>query len=146
MASNASAASATGLDQTHRLLGLIAVLSVLAGLVNSGLTELRKGIVREANAFAREQYGAPMMANPDAEMGIMREVQIIGGAVIMIAIVVLVVNEVLTVDAINNSSGPFSGVITSLEGTGVAAMTLLVVGLLVLAARAIMRNFGGGGF
>jgi len=42
--------------------------------------------------------------------GIMRTVQMIGGAVITIAVIVIVVNEVLSVDAINNSTGPFSGV------------------------------------
>lgn len=79
-------------------------------------------------------------------MPIMREVRMIGGAVVLIAIVTLVVNEVLTVDSIANSNGPFSGVIDSLNSTGVAAMTLLVVGLIVVAARAIMGYMGGGGF
>jgi hypothetical protein len=80
------------------------------------------------------------------ELAIMQQIRMIGGAVILIAIVVLVVNEVLTVNAINNSSGPFSGVLDSLNTTGVAAMSLLVVGLVVAAARAIMGFMGGGGF
>ena len=74
----------------------------------------------------------------------MRTVQMIGGAVIGIAVIVIVVNEVLTTNAVNNSSGPFGGVIDSLETTGVAAMTLLVVGLLVAAASKLMSFFGGG--
>ena len=74
----------------------------------------------------------------------MRTVQMIGGAVIGIAIVTIVVNEVLTTSAVNNSSGPFGGVISSLETTGVAAMSLLVVGLLVAAASKLMSFFGGG--
>jgi hypothetical protein len=80
------------------------------------------------------------------ELAIMAQIRMIGGAVILIAIVVLVVNEVLTVNAINNSSGPFTSVIDSLNTTGVAAMSLLVVGLVVAAARAIMGFMGGGGF
>jgi hypothetical protein len=76
-------------------------------------------------------------------MGVMNAVKMVGGAVIGIAVITLVVNEVLTVDAINNSSGPFTGVINSLETTGVAAMTLLVVGLLVVAASFIMRYMEG---
>jgi hypothetical protein len=79
-------------------------------------------------------------------MAIMQQIRMVGGAVILIAIVVLVVNEVLTVNAINNSSGPFAGVIDQLNTTGVAAMGLLVVGLVVAAARAIMGFMGGGGF
>jgi hypothetical protein len=74
----------------------------------------------------------------------MRTVQMIGGAVIGIAIITIVVNEVLTTSAVNNSTGPFGGVIDSLETTGVAAMTLLVVGLLVAAASKLMSFFGGG--
>lgn len=74
----------------------------------------------------------------------MRTVQMIGGAVIGIAIVTIVVNEVLTTNAVNNSTGPFGGVINSLETTGVAAMSLLVVGLLVAAASKLMSFFGGG--
>lgn len=79
-----------------------------------------------------------------SDLPIMREVQMIGGAVITIAVIVIVVNEVLTVDAVANSTGPFSGVIDSIETTGVAAMTLLVVGLLVAAAAALMNFFRGG--
>lgn len=78
------------------------------------------------------------------EMSIMDSVRMIGGAVIGIAVITIVVNEVLTTSAINNSTGPFSGVVTSLETTGVSAMTLLVVGLLVAAASQLMRFFRGG--
>lgn len=74
----------------------------------------------------------------------MRTVQMIGGAVIGIAVVVIVVNSVLTTDVVANTSGPFDGVIGSLETTGVAAMSLLVVGLLVAAASKLMSFFGGG--
>lgn len=80
----------------------------------------------------------------DADMAIMDAVRMIGGAVIGIAVIVIVVNEVLTTSAVNNSSGPFSGVINSLETTGVSAMVLLVVGLLVAAASKLMSFFGGG--
>jgi predicted DNA repair protein MutK len=66
----------------------------------------------------------------------------VGGAVIGIAVTTLVVNEVLTVDSIANSTGPFTGVIDSITTTGVAAMTLLVIGLLVVSASYIMRYMG----
>jgi hypothetical protein len=75
---------------------------------------------------------------------IMQAVRMIGGAVVGIAVIVLVVNQVLTIGAIENSTGPFSGVIDSLESTGVAAMVLLVVGLVVVAAQQIMGFMGGG--
>lgn len=82
--------------------------------------------------------------SPQSEYQIMQAIQAIGGAVIAIAIVTIVVNAVLTTDAVANSSGPFSGVITSLETTGVSAMVLLVIGLLVAAATRLMSMFKGG--
>jgi len=75
--------------------------------------------------------------------GVMGEIRMIGGGLIMILIVVLVLTEVYSAVNISDSS-PFSGVVDSLEGTGAAALTLMVVGLLVVAASAIMKFFGGG--
>jgi len=77
---------------------------------------------------------------------IMGTVRIIGGAMIGIAVLVLVLTELFSIEAMNVSSGPFSGVMNSLESTGAAALGLLVIGLLVLAANQIMGFFGGGGF
>jgi uncharacterized membrane protein YesL len=73
-------------------------------------------------------------------------VRVLGGAMIGIAILVVVLNEVFALDQINNSSGAFSGVIDSLKSTGGAALGLLVIGLLVLGANRVMAFFGGGGF
>jgi uncharacterized membrane protein YesL len=81
-----------------------------------------------------------------AEARIMDVVRVIGGAMIGIAVLVVVLNEVFALDAINNSTGSFSGVIDSLETTGAAALGLLVIGLLVLGANRVMGFFGGGGF
>jgi hypothetical protein len=81
-----------------------------------------------------------------SEAKIMSTVRAIGGAMIGLAVLVVVLSEVFTLGAINNSSGPFSGVITDLESTGAAALGLLVIGLLVLAANRVLAFFGGGGF
>lgn len=78
------------------------------------------------------------------DMSIMKTVQMIGGAVIGIAVITIVVNQVLTTNAVTNTSGPFDGVIDSLGTTGVSAMTLLVIGLLVAAASQLMSFFRGG--
>jgi hypothetical protein len=77
-------------------------------------------------------------------MPIIKQTQLIGGAMITIAIIGIVLNEFLTLDMIANGSGPMAGVFTSLENVGVAALTLLVIGLLVVAANGIMGFFGGG--
>lgn len=89
-----------------------------------------------AEALVKKQFGD--------NMGIVREARLIGGALITIALIAIVLNEILTTTAINNSTGPFTTVVDSLNNTGVAAMTLLIVGLLVVAANAILGRFGGG--
>ena len=80
-----------------------------------------------------------------AQAEIMGTVRVIGGAMIGISVLVIVLNEVFSINSISNSTGPFAGIIDSLESTGVAAMSLLVVGLLVAAANRVMGFFGGGG-
>jgi ABC-type antimicrobial peptide transport system permease subunit len=74
---------------------------------------------------------------------IVRTVRVIGGAMITILLVTLVLNEVFA--SVNVGSGAFSGISTDLQNTGVSAMGLLIVGLLVVAANRIMGIFGGGG-
>jgi ABC-type sulfate transport system permease subunit len=81
-----------------------------------------------------------------AESRIMNTVRVIGGAMIGLAVLVVVLNQVFTLDSISNGSGPFQDVITSLESTGAAALSLLVIGLLVLGANRVMGFFGSGGF
>ena len=81
-----------------------------------------------------------------ASASIMGVVRVIGGAMIGIAVLTVVLGEIFTLDQISNNTGPFSGVIDSLESTGVAALSLLVIGLLVAAANRVMGFFGGGGF
>lgn len=69
-------------------------------------------------------------------------VRFVGAGIIGISVVVLVLNEVFTLDAMS-SEGPFSSVTDSLTSTGAAAIGLLVIGLLVAAARGVMMFFGG---
>lgn len=76
---------------------------------------------------------------------VMGAVRMIGGAMIGIAVLVIVLNEVFTLDAMD-TEGPFETVTDSLESTGAAALGLLVIGLLVVAANRVMGFFGSGGF
>jgi len=80
-----------------------------------------------------------------SQAAIMRTVRTMGGALVGISVLVVVLNEVFALDAISNSSGEFSGVITQLTNIGGAALGLLVIGILVLAANRVMGFFGGGG-
>jgi hypothetical protein len=85
--------------------------------------------------------GKPQTLKND-NRGILSEVRLIGAGLVMTLIITLVLTEVY--NAVDVSSGPFSDVVTTLETTGASALTLLVVGFLVVAATAIMRFFGGG--
>jgi hypothetical protein len=80
-----------------------------------------------------------------ARMMISAVVQKVGGAMITIALVGVVVNQVLTTSVVNNSSGPLN-VVNQLGTTGQAAMGFLILALLVLAAKVIMNIMGDGGF
>jgi hypothetical protein len=74
---------------------------------------------------------------------IARTVTLVGGAMVTILLTAVVLNEIF--QAVNVGSGPFSDVGTDLQTTGVAAISLLIVGLIVVAANRIMGIFGGGG-
>lgn len=82
----------------------------------------------------------------ERNMDIMGTVRLVGGAMIGIAVLVVVLNEVFSLEQIANSSGSFTDVIDSLKTTGGAALSLLVIGLLVAGANRVMGFFGGGGF
>lgn len=99
-------------------------------------------------AEKRAEDGRTLSNNDRAIMG---EVRMIGGALVTILIIALVLSEVYSAvefetDADGNYESPFGSVVGDLETTGVAAISLLIVGLLVVAASAIMRVFGNTGF
>jgi hypothetical protein len=92
-----------------------------------------------------------LAATPDErrDRGIMNAVRMVGAGLVMTLVVVLVLTEVhaaipFETDNAGNYTGPFGDVVAALESTGVAALSLLVVGFLVVAAGAIMRFFGTG--
>lgn len=74
--------------------------------------------------------------------GIVRTVRMIGGAMVTLLLVAVVLNEVF--GAVEVGSGPFSDIGDQLQSTGVAAVGLLIVGLLVVAANRIMSIFNNG--
>lgn len=81
-----------------------------------------------------------------AQADVMGTVRVILGAMIGLAVGIVVLNEVFSLNSITNSTGPFSDVIAQIENIGGAALGLIVIGLLVAAANQIMSFFGGGGF
>jgi hypothetical protein len=86
----------------------------------------------------------------DDNRGVLSEVRLIGGGLIMVLIILLVLTEVWNAispepNGTGGYNGTFGDVYESVETTGSAGLTLLVVGFLVVAATAIMRFFGGMG-
>lgn len=112
---------------------------------NQASSKMKRDVMKSAGAWERSFGWDEADAASGDRLNIQRTIQAIGGSVVAIALITVVVNEVLTTNAIANSTGPFTGVIDSLNTTGVAAMTLLVVGLLVAAGMRIMGMMGGGG-
>lgn len=100
--------------------------------------------------FKNKRDQASLFATDRTEdRAIMNQVRMIGGALVAIVIIALVLTEVFNAvdfeeDADGNYVGPFGEIVEAAETTGVAAITLLIVGLLVLSASVIMRFMGGG--
>ena len=104
---------------------------------------LLKSAKQSMQSFSTKRNEASLIANgATQDRAIMNEVRMIGGALVAIVIIALVLTEVYDAVEIDEES-PFHGIVESAESTGVAAITLLVVGLLVLAASVIMRFMGG---
>jgi len=70
-------------------------------------------------------------------------VRALGGAAITIALVIVVLNEVFTLNIVSNSSGPFS--VDNVQGPTAGALGLLALALLVGGARVVMNQMGGNG-
>lgn len=89
------------------------------------------------------QEGMALRDRFSDRQAIVQTVRVLGAAMITILLIAVVLNEVF--GAVDVGSGPFSGIASDLTTTGVAAMSLLVVGLLIVAANRLMGIFGGGG-
>jgi len=97
----------------------------------------------EAQNWANDVDTGDSVSVGTHEFNIVRTVRLIGGAMVTLLLTAVVLNEVF--GAVNVGSGPFSQIGTDLQTTGVAAISLLVVGLIVVAANRLMGIFGGGG-
>jgi hypothetical protein len=70
--------------------------------------------------------------------------QIVGG-IFAVALGLIMLNELLTLSIVDNSTGPFSSVFDTLESVGGAAMIFIVLGFLAAAGGVAVRMFRGGG-
>jgi hypothetical protein len=74
---------------------------------------------------------------PGDNRGQVQLAKTIGKGLMVFALIIVILNEFLTVDAVNNSSGPFST--DQLESIGQASIAIGVLGILVLAGAFAMR-------
>jgi hypothetical protein len=97
----------------------------IAGRIEDGADEVTRKTVGE----------------PDAHPYIANVVRGLGAAGITIALIIVVLNQVFTLDIVNNSSGPFD--VSTVEGPLIGALGLLALALLVGGARVVMNQMGG---
>jgi len=70
-------------------------------------------------------------------------VRALGAAGITIALMVVVLNEIFTLNIVNDTNGPFS--VDTIQGPMAGALGLLSLGILVGGARVVMGQLGNGG-
>jgi hypothetical protein len=68
----------------------------------------------------------------------------IAGGIMTVVLVAIVLNQMLTLEIVNSSSGPMSGLIDQATSVGTAALTLAILGFLAAAATLVLRFFRGG--
>jgi len=70
---------------------------------------------------------------PDDDRGQVGLAKTIGKGLMVFALIIIILNEFLTVDAVENTSGPFGT--DQLVSIGQASIAIGILGILVLAAR-----------
>ncbi|RLM53184.1 hypothetical protein DVK02_14945 [Halobellus sp. Atlit-31R] len=68
----------------------------------------------------------------------------IAGGIMTVVLVAIVLNEMLTLTIVNQSTGPMSDLIDQATQVGTAALTLAVLGFLAAAATLVLNFFRGG--
>jgi len=68
----------------------------------------------------------------------------IAGGIIAVTVVAIVLNQLFTLSIVNTTTGPFSGLLQTVESVGTGALTLVVLGFLAAAGGAAIAMFRGG--
>jgi len=69
--------------------------------------------------------------------------QIVGG-VFAVVLGLIMLNELMTLSIVNQSSGPFASIFDTVESVGGAAIIFIVLGFLAAAGGVAVRMFRGG--
>lgn len=126
---------------TALYLGLVAPVESLVTALIADAKRLWRGYLEACRAVnvAIDRHLAEEAHAERLELAQAVSAKAVGKGLVTIGLVVVVLNEVFSIDSINNSTGPFSGVITTIESIGESALTLLAVAFIVLAGAVAMR-------
>lgn len=113
------------------------LLAFLAGLKTDYLDMVAE-VRDEFEGIVAAEWDSDASAVQKVRMAQNIAVKTIARALVTVALSVVILNQIFTIDAVNNSSGPFTGLISTVENIGGAAITLTVVGLLVLGGAVAM--------
>lgn len=102
-------------------------------------TRIETNYQRGADAIARLDEQTPTWA---PMQGLIKG---IGGALITAFMVIVVLSLVFDLQIVQNASGPFGNLTDTFADYGVAALSLVGVGIIVGAAAFAMDMFGGAG-
>ena len=69
--------------------------------------------------------------------------QIVGG-IFAVVLGLIMLNELMTLDIVNSSNGPFASVFSTVESVGGASIIFIVLGFLAAAGGVAVRMFRGG--
>jgi len=108
------------------------------GFVDEASRQVAEETERRADDFTRQYIG-----EPDENPFISGVVRALGGAGITVALIIVVLNQVFTLDIVSNSSGPFAT--STVTGPMAGALGLLALAILVGGARVVMNQMGNGG-
>lgn len=110
-----------------------------ATVANRTARKLTAPVEKTVEASAKLREYMDREAEPEGtRLGQGQTAKRVGKGLVTIGLIVVVLNEVFSINAINNSSGPFSGVVSTVESLGIAALTILAVGFIILAGAVAM--------
>lgn len=112
-----------------------------------------KGIMRVGQQARDGQLdcSADAMRNDDSVPGLktvarqMGRIEYIGGAIVGAFMIIVVLSMIYQLDIVQEADGPFGNLTETFVDYGVAALSLVGVGLVLLGANYAMGMFGNGG-
>ena len=111
------------------------------GLMQIG-QQARDGDLDCSASAMRNDDSVPSLTTVARQMG---RIEYIGGAIVGAFMIIVVLSMVYQLDIVQNADGPFGNLTQTFTDYGVAALSLVGVGLVLLGANFAMGMFGGRG-